>query len=322
MKKIVITIRKEEYSKVKPLMENIHSIESEQNGVFQFLAYLPDRQLDEFITEARDAIDLRYKANLIEVSTPDFVVSPHLQREEEELEILESPHPIEELVASTHIYASLDIGRVAITTIAGLVALTGLFLNNTAIVIGAMILSPILGPISAFAIMTAVGDIRDAFRSIGNLALLLGSLIFFSFISTAIIARFIPLTLTSEIMLRTDVNPIYVVMALLLGFAIILALTLEISEILAGIAVAAALIPPTVVIGILLVLDPSSAVDSGILVLENVIGLMAGALLGTAFLRLAPRARGEKSTARKIMFRALFVFSVLVILLVILSVIL
>jgi uncharacterized hydrophobic protein (TIGR00341 family) len=320
MKKIVIAIRNEEYAKIKPLMENIHFTESEQNGIIRFVAYLPDRQLDDFITKARDTIDLRYKDNLIEVSTPDFVVSPHLQREEEVHEPGESSRPIEELVAGTRIYTSIDPGRLAITSIAGLVALTGLFLNNTAIVIGAMILSPILGPISAFAIMTAVGDIRDALRSIGNLALLLGSVVFFSFLSTAIIAHFIPLTLTPEILLRTDVNPIYVVMALLLGFAIILALTREISEILAGIAVAAALIPPTVVVGILLVLDPPSAIDAGILVLENVIGLMAGALIGTAFLRLAPRARGEKNTARKIVLRALFVFSVLVILLAILSV--
>ena len=322
MKKIVITVRKEEYSKIKLLMENLHSTESEKNGIIQFLVYLPDRQLDDFIIKVRDAIDLRYKDNLIEVSTPDFVVSTHLQRLEEQLELRESPRPIEELVVSTRIYVSLDYGRVAITTIAGLVALTGLFLNNTAIVIGAMILSPILGPISAFAILTAVGNIHDALRSMGNLVVLLGSVIFFSFLSTAIIAQVFPLSLTPEITSRTEVNPIYVIMTLLLGFAIILALTREISEILAGIAVAAALIPPTVVVGLLLVLDPPAAVQAGILVLENVIGLMAGALLGTAFLRLAPRAREEKSIARRIMIRAIFVFSILVILLVILSVIL
>ncbi len=322
MKKIVITIRKEEYSKIKPLMEKIHFTESERDGIVHFLAYLPDLLLDDFIIQAREAMDLRYKDNLIEVSTPDFIVSTHLQQQEAQLELRESPRPIEELVESTRIYASLDYGRVAITSIAGLVALTGLFLNNTAIVIGAMILSPILGPISAFAIMTAVGNIHDALRSIGILGILLGSVIFFSFLSTAVISLFIPLPLSPEITTRTDVNPIYVIMALLLGFAIILALTREISEILAGIAVAAALIPPTVVVGLLLVLDPPAAIQAGILVLENVIGLMAGALLATAFLRLAPRALGERSTARRIMIRAIFVFSVLIIVLVILSVIL
>lgn len=321
MKKVEIAVRKEEYSKIKPLMEDVHSTESELDGIVHFLAYLPDLDLDDFITRVRDAIDLRYKDNLIDVSTPDFVVSTHLQQAEEQLKLRESPTPIEELVASTRVYASLDYGRVAITSIGGLVALTGLFLNNTAIVIGAMILSPILGPISAFAIMTAVGEIRDALRSIGILGLLLGSVIFFSFLSTAIISFFIPLTLTPEIISRTDVNPIYVIMALFLGFAIILALTREISEILAGIAVAAALIPPTVVVGLLLVLNPPAALQAAFLVLENVIGLMAGALLATAFLRLAPRARGDRSAARKIMIRALFVFSILIIVLVILSII-
>ncbi|MDT8358250.1 MAG: TIGR00341 family protein [Methanomicrobiaceae archaeon] len=319
MKKVEITVRKEEYPKVKPLMEDLHSTESELDGVIHFLAYIPDQLLDEFIIKVRDVIDLRYKDNLIDVSTPDFVVSTHLQRAAEQLELRESPTPIEELVISTRIYASLDYGRVAITSIGGLVALTGLFLNNTAIVIGAMILSPILGPISAFAIMTAVGEIRDALRCIGTLAVLLGSVIFFSFLSTAIISLFFPLTLTPEITSRIVTNPIYVIMAVLLGFAIILALTREISETFAGIAVAAALIPPTVVVGLLLVLDPSSALKAAILVLENVIGLMAGTLLATAFLRLAPRARGDRTVARKIMIRALVVFSILIVVLLIIS---
>jgi uncharacterized hydrophobic protein (TIGR00341 family) len=321
MKKILINIRNEEYPKIEPVLEKQHFSRTYKENIMEIRLYLPDAELDKFISEIQNLMDLRYKDNLIEVSSPQFVISPYLKREEEKVEKPKKP-PIEELVASTERYIAFDWGSPVITTIAGLVALTGLFLNNSAIIIGAMILSPILGPISAFAILIAVGRTRDALKSLGFLALLLGAVILFSALSTFVIHLFyLDLPLTPEIITRTEVSPIYIGMAISLGAATIVAISRNISEIIAGVAVAAALIPPTVVVGILLVLNTAEAFSSLVLVMENVIGLLAGALVATLIMRIAPRTRGERTMARKIALRTSFVFAILIIILFILSVI-
>jgi uncharacterized hydrophobic protein (TIGR00341 family) len=319
MKKVLIHIRNEEYPRIEPLLQNTHFSRTYKESIMEIQLYLPDAELDKFINEVQNQMDLRYKDNLIEVSSPQFVISPYLKREEEKVEKPQKP-PIEELVATTQKYITLEWGSPAITTIAGLVALTGLFLNNSAIIIGAMILSPILGPISAFAILIAVGRTRSALQALGILALLLGAVIFFSALSTLVIHTFYPeITLTPEILNRTEVSPIYIGMAISLGAATIVAISRNISEIIAGVAVAAALIPPTVVVGILLILDPEKMPASLVLVLENVVGLLAGALVTTLVLRIAPRTRGERTTARRIAMRTALVFALLIIILFILS---
>jgi conserved hypothetical protein TIGR00341 len=321
MKKIVINIRNEEYPRIEPLLEKQHVTRTYKEGIMELRLYLPDAELDSFINEIQKAMDLRYKDNLIEVSTPQFVISPYLKREEEKVEKPKTP-PIEELIASTEKYIAFDWGSPAVTTIAGLVALTGLFLNNSAIIIGAMLLSPILGPISAFAIFIAVGRTQEALKSLGILALLLGAVLFFSALSTLILQQAITeIPITPEILTRTEASPIYIAMAISLGAATIVAISRNISEIIAGVAVAAALIPPTVVAGILFIVDPVRAFPSLILVLENVIGLLAGALVATLILRIAPRTQGEKSIAQRIVLRAASVIALLIIILFILSVV-
>jgi uncharacterized hydrophobic protein (TIGR00341 family) len=319
MKKVIINIRNEEYPRIEPLLEKLPFSRAYKENIMEIRLYLPDAELDAFISEIQKVMDLRYKDNLIEVSTPQFVISPYLKREEEKTEKSKKP-PIEELIASTEKYITFDWGGPAITTIAGLVALTGLFLNNSAIIIGAMLLSPILGPISAFAILIAVGRTRDALQALGILALLLGAVIFFSALSTFILdIYYTDLSLTPEIINRTEVNPIYIGMALSLGAATILAISRNISEVIAGVAVAAALIPPTVVVGILLILNPEGVYRSLVLLLENVVGLLAGALVVTLILQIAPRTRGERATARRIVLRTAIVFAVLILILFALS---
>lgn len=203
-----------------------------------------------------------------------------------------------------------------------MIALTGLFMDNVAIIIGAMLLSPLLGPIYAFAINTAVGKAKDVFRAIANLSVLLFMVIVFSFLTTALISHVTDISLTSEILSRMESSFIYIFMALLLGFASVCALTKEISESIAGVAIAAALLPPAVVTGIMLVLYPARSVNAFMLTLENVLGLMAGSLASTLLLNIGPRRYYEKKAARQFIARASLVLIVLLLLLLVLSLVL
>ncbi|QSZ68205.1 TIGR00341 family protein [Methanofollis aquaemaris] len=310
MKKVLINARKEDYANLASILEEHHHLVLRQDPVYEVKVFLPDSDLDAFIDEVRETIDLRYKENLIEVSSPEFVISPYLKRAEEKAEKTERT-PIEKLVETTRPYLRLNAGTLAMTSIAGLIALTGLFLNNVAVIIGAMLLSPILGPIYAFAISVAVGRGKDGLRSLSVLAALLLSVFVLSALTTAGLHFLVPLAVTPEILSRTVVSPIYILMAVLLGFAAVLALDRGMSDLIAGVAIAAALLPPTVVAGIATVLLTDRVLLAGVLVLENVVGMLAGALIATLVLGIGAREYYEQVAARKAMARTALAIALL-----------
>jgi uncharacterized hydrophobic protein (TIGR00341 family) len=315
MKKVIVTARKEDLKKIEPVLENILYVMEKEGPLIKINIYIPDEGLDDLINKFQEVLDFRLKETMIEVFTPEFVISSVLKRAEKKAEKEREKTPVEKLIDSIRPQKSLDIGKIALTSIAGIIALTGLFLNNVAIIIGAMLLSPLLGPIYAFAINTALGRGKDAFKSIGNLSIMILIVIVISYLATLFIDPFIELQKTSEISSRIDTGLIYVIMAILLGFASIFALSKGISEVIAGVAIAAALLPPAVVVGIAFALYPQDAIDAIILTLENVLGLMAGSLSAVIILGIGPRKYYEKTVARKFIVRTtLFIIILLVLL--------
>jgi uncharacterized hydrophobic protein (TIGR00341 family) len=317
MKKILATARKGDLDNIDPALKDaFHSLKKEGN-IVRFTMYVNDAELDDILGKLQETIDLRCKESMIEVYTPDFVISTVLSRSEEKA--AEEKPPVEKLIDSTKPHTRLDTTKIALTSVAGMIALTGLFLNNVAIIIGAMLLSPLMGPIYAFAINTAVGKARYVVRSLINLGILLGMAIFFSFLTTLVISHLVALSLTPEIIARMDSNFIYTLTALFLGFASIFALSRDISESIAGVAIAAALLPPAVVTGICLALCPSRAAASFVLVLENILGLMAGSLVAILMLRIGPRRYYNQVVARRFMVRTSIILVALLGMLFILS---
>ena len=80
MKKVSVTARKEDLDNVKAILKAIpYSVEKEGNLVWVSF-YLSDAELDNIITMLENTIDMRYKESIIEVYTPDFVISSSLQR--------------------------------------------------------------------------------------------------------------------------------------------------------------------------------------------------------------------------------------------------
>ena len=303
MKRITVVAQREELPRIEEAAgDSIYNVEPLQNNLVRVDIYVNDAMLDSLIPKLQAAVDLRRRESVIEVSSPDFVISSALKRRERGIKG-EEKLTIEELLASSRKYTRLDWGKAMLTVIAGLIALIGLFMNNVPIIIGAMLLSPLLGPIYSFVINTAVGRARDAWASILNLSIMLILVVVTSFLTTLILGIFTPLSLTPEILLRFDTTPIYMLMAILLGFAAVFAYAKGLSESIAGIAVAAALVPPLVVSGIALALYTSSAPKPILLSLENVLGLMAGSLIAIIALRIEPRRYYEKVKARKLMQR-------------------
>lgn len=315
----MVTTRKEDMKKVESILEDRLYFSTTKGDLIQVNLYIHDKELNDIIDALRETIDLRYKECMIEVFTPDFIISPSLERTREKASESKEETPVEKIIESTKPYLELDMSKIILTSVAGAIALTGLFMDNVAVIIGAMLLAPLLGPIYAFTINTAMGKGRDVFKSVGILAVLILMAVFFAFVITLLLDQIIELRLTDEILSRMSSNPIYILMALLLGFASIIALSRDIPEGIAGVAVAAALLPPAVVAGISFVLYPSRMLAPCILTLQNVLGLMAGSLIATLLLNIGPRAYYKKVLAKKLIFRAMIVLSLLLLFLSVLS---
>ncbi|MBN2734225.1 MAG: TIGR00341 family protein [Methanomicrobiaceae archaeon] len=326
MKKILIHARHEDYEYLKPLLQDYQHIDVNEKEYVRIILYVPDAGINEAIELLREPLDMRYKETLLEVSSPDFVISSSLSRAEKNINSSEKT-PVEKLLDSAKDYIKIDYWSISLTAIAGLIALIGLFLGNVAIIIGAMLLSPILGPIHSFTIYAALGKTNEAIRSLRVLIILLGSVFIVSAIAAYLLTLFmliVPsssffITITPEIISRTVSSPIYIIMAILLGIASIIALTRGAAEFIAGVAIAAALLPPTVVAGIALVMLPDSLAGSALLVLDNVIGLIAGALIATLIIGIAPRKSGDTKIAKKFIQRTSILIAFLIIVLSVMS---
>jgi uncharacterized hydrophobic protein (TIGR00341 family) len=146
---------------------------------------------------------------------------------------------------------SSDLNLVYIITVvlSVLVAAIGLLKDNVAVVIGAMVIAPLLGPNVAMSLGTTLGDNKMILRSAKTLA----SGIFLALALSMIIGMLFEVDPSvPEIAYRTNIDLSDVVLALASGAAGALFFTIGTSTALVGVMVAVALLPPLVVMGMLL----------------------------------------------------------------------
>lgn len=123
-----------------------------------------------------------------------------------------------------------------------LVASIGLNVNSTAVIIGAMLISPLMGPIMGAGYGVAVGDFNLLRRALGNLARATVA----SLLTSALYFSLSPLAAAhSELLARTTPTVWDVGIALFGGLAGIVGVTRrEKSNVIPGVAIATALMPP------------------------------------------------------------------------------
>lgn len=193
----------------------------------------------------------------------------------------------------------LDFQLIVLTLLAGIVALFGLFLNNVAVIIGAMVISPLLEPIYAGTVFLAEGDVRKFLEHMMVALVLILMLIIVSAVITWVLSFFVPLAVTPEIASRLQQQDISAVLAIILGITAIFAHKRGFIASVIGIGVAVALVPPAVVTGITILLLPTRIIDALSLTLNNIFGLFAGMLIAILALGIGPRSDVKKKLTRK-----------------------
>ena len=128
------------------------------------------------------------------------------------------------------------------------VASIGLNVSSTAVVIGAMLISPLMGPIVGIGLSVAINDVDTLKRSLINL----GVMVFLSVLTAFLYFKLSPLTEeTPELIARTYPTILDVLRAIFGGLGLIVAKTKSgtIASVIFGVAIATALMPPLCTVG-------------------------------------------------------------------------
>jgi uncharacterized hydrophobic protein (TIGR00271 family) len=121
------------------------------------------------------------------------------------------------------------------------IATLGLMLNSAAVIIGAMLVAPLIGPIVLLGFAIAATDVEKAVRSAKALAVGVAAALTVSFIIVKL-SPYIPPT--PEILARSNPNLFDLVVAVLSGMVAGYAVTHHKIGAVAGVAIATALMPP------------------------------------------------------------------------------
>ncbi len=162
------------------------------------------------------------------------------------------------------------------------IATLGLVLNSPAVVIGAMLISPLMGPIMASGLAFAASDIYLGVKSLLNLV---GSVVA-SVAFSAILVWLLPFqSPTGEILARTQPNLLDLGVAVFSGlagsFVMVRSLSGGVASALPGVAIAVALMPPLCTVGFGLGSGWNWQIISGagLLFLTNLVAISASAFL-------------------------------------------
>lgn len=223
---------------------------------------------------------------------------PRLEQDEIEEENLNSvTRSREELYQKIVSGAKLDSNFMYMVVMSTIVAAIGLLEDNVAVVIGAMVIAPLLGPNMALAFATTLGEGKMLWSALkSNFAGLFTALI----ISIAI--GFIwPLNFDShELMIRTSVGMDGVVLALVSGAAAVLSLTAGWANSLVGVMVAVAILPPTAAVGLMLGSgNYQHALGAALLLAVNIVCVNLASNLTFLFKGIKPRTWYEKKKAKQ-----------------------
>ncbi|WP_115463171.1 DUF389 domain-containing protein [Winogradskyella aurantiaca] len=163
------------------------------------------------------------------------------------------------------------------------VASIGLNANSTAVVIGAMLISPLMGPILGIGLSVAVNDIDTLRKSLINF----GVMILLSVLTAFLFFWLFPLSDdSSELLARTRPDIRDVLIAFFGGLALIIARTKKgtIASVIFGVAIATALMPPLCTVGFGLSYALQDNFDTGI---RFAAGAMYLFTINTIFIALA-----------------------------------
>ncbi len=208
----------------------------------------------------------------------------------------------------------LDSNYLLLVLLSTIVAAIGLIEDNVAVIIGAMVIAPLLGPNLALALGSALGDAELMRKALVTSAAGMGLAIGLSIV----LGYFWPGSLSSdELLSRTDASLDSIALALASGAAAALSMTTGLPSVLVGVMVAVALLPPSATFGIMLGQgEMQLAMGAALLLAVNVVCVNLASRIVFLAKGIEPRTWMEKNKAQRSMTLYILVWVISLIILV------
>ncbi|MEX0929055.1 MAG: TIGR00341 family protein [Balneolales bacterium] len=206
-------------------------------------------------------------------------------------------------ISREELYSSITNGiglsriYMAMVVLSTIVAALGILRDNTAVVIGAMVIAPLLAPNVGLALATTLGDAKLGWLSLrSNLAGLSAALVI-----SMVLGFFMQVDESLyQIASRTEVHLSDITLALASGAAGVLAYTVGMSTAVIGVMVAVALLPPLVTAGLLLGdMQWELSIFAFLLLMTNVICVNLSAVTTFILQGIRPRTWYETENAKR-----------------------
>lgn len=276
----------------------------DDHAVFSFLTDAANRQALVDTLQGMTSLSPKFRVNILPV---DATVP--------EAGSVATADTREELNAKMAKGALLDFNYMLLTFLSTLVALIGLLQDNIAVVIGAMVIAPFLGPNLAFAFGTSLGDrplMLDAFKT-GTVG------VGFACLTAAAFGYFWPaVPVSQELIARTTIELDGVALAVASGVAGVLSLTSGLSMTLVGVMVAVAILPPAVTFGFMAGAGEFKLAYGALLMVSvNIVCVNLSGLMVFLAKGIKPRRWFERRMAKPFVLGGIVVWSVLLVLLIV-----
>ena len=266
----------------------------EEDGMQQMRMLVSDDKLQTVLDALQKLLTAQPTARIVVLPVDVSLPKPDEEERKQEDAATEAREALYEGVEKG---VRLDLNFIVLVVLSSLVACIGLITNNVAVVIGAMVIAPLLGPNLALSLGTALGDFSLIRKSIQTLvagmllavAIPAGLGMFWHFDAT-----------NHELMLRTSVGIDSAALALASGAAAALSLTTGLSSVLVGVMVAVALLPPAAALGLMLGAGNTTlATNAGLLLAVNVVCINLASKIVFDIKGIRPRGWRERKTAKQ-----------------------
>jgi uncharacterized hydrophobic protein (TIGR00341 family) len=229
----------------------------------------------------------------------------------------------DELVARASDLAPDWVPFLVMTFISAVVATAGLLLDSAAVVVGSMVIAPLIGPAMATSVGSVVDD-RELFvrgvklQAVGALLAVGGAALFAAALrfSNIIPLGAVEVLAIDEVQERLSPGVPSLVVALAAGVAGALSLSSGVSAALVGVMIAAALVPPTAVVGIGIAWgEPIAVFGSAVLVAVNFLSINFAALAVFLYKGYRPEEWFKTDAARRETIKRIGTLGVVILLL-------
>ena len=319
--KIIEVIADKQYHETIKVIAEHHQVDDvwfgaeNEDGRIAARLLVTSENRQHVLDELQEALQSSTGARIIILPVETTLTSDKTAKETDKPASGSSTISREEIFSHVEKGTQLNQNFFILIVLSSIVAGIGLLENNIAVIIGAMVIAPLLGPNIAFALGSSLGETRLMWQSLK--AIISG--IILAILVAAIIGFIWPLAIeTQEVLIRTEANYAGTAIALASGAAAALSLVTGSSGVLVGVMVAVALMPPAVTIGLMLSIGSLPlALGATLLLAVNIVCINLSAKLVFLIKGIQPRTWLEARKAKQSQKLYLLIWLMLLILLVI-----